>query len=118
MILARAALLGLFALPASAQEVSQGTGALLRGLDKVTGDVTDFELRTGTSTTFGRLTVELSECRYPAGNPSGEAYAYLQIRETDAGDMAFTGWMMASSPALNALDHARYDIWVLRCKTS
>ncbi|MGB0800115.1 MAG: DUF2155 domain-containing protein, partial [Planktomarina sp.] len=28
------------------------------------------------------------------------------------------GWMVASSPALNALEHPRYDIWVLRCKTS
>ena len=30
----------------------------------------------------------------------------------------FEGWMIAASPALNALDHARYDVWVLRCTTS
>ena len=24
--------------------------------------------------------------------------------------------MIASSPALVALDHARYDIWLIRCK--
>jgi len=29
----------------------------------------------------------------------------------------FKGWMIASSPALNALDHPRYDVWVLRCIT-
>ncbi|MEC8294787.1 MAG: DUF2155 domain-containing protein, partial [Pseudomonadota bacterium] len=29
----------------------------------------------------------------------------------------FRGWMMASAPALNALDHARYDVWPLRCNT-
>ncbi|MCW8843320.1 MAG: DUF2155 domain-containing protein, partial [Rhodobacteraceae bacterium] len=29
----------------------------------------------------------------------------------------FQGWMIASSPALSALDHPRYDVWVLRCKT-
>jgi len=29
----------------------------------------------------------------------------------------FDGWMIASAPALNALDHARYDVWVMRCKT-
>ena len=33
-------------------------------------------------------------------------------------EVAFSGWMVASSPALNALDHSRYDIWVLRCMTS
>ncbi|MEZ5716636.1 MAG: DUF2155 domain-containing protein [Paracoccaceae bacterium] len=32
-------------------------------------------------------------------------------------DPIFTGWMVASSPALNAMDHRRYDVWVLRCIT-
>ena len=27
----------------------------------------------------------------------------------------FSGWMLASSPALSALDHPRYDVWVLSC---
>jgi hypothetical protein len=29
----------------------------------------------------------------------------------------FSGWMIADSPALSALDHARYDVWILRCLT-
>ena len=29
----------------------------------------------------------------------------------------FRGWMFASSPALNALEHAVYDVWVIDCKT-
>ncbi len=31
--------------------------------------------------------------------------------------MIFSGWMFASSPALNALEHAVYDVWVIDCKT-
>jgi hypothetical protein len=27
----------------------------------------------------------------------------------------FTGWMFASSPGLNAVEHAVYDVWVLDC---
>ena len=27
----------------------------------------------------------------------------------------FSGWMYASSPGLNALEHPVYDIWVIRC---
>ena len=30
----------------------------------------------------------------------------------------FTGWMVAASPALSALDDPRYDVWLLRCKSS
>lgn len=33
------------------------------------------------------------------------------------GDNIFRGWMFASSPALNALEHPVYDVWVIDCKT-
>lgn len=108
----------LAAAPAFGQQaVSQGTGAVLRGLDKVSGEVTDFELPNGGVAEFGALRVDMTECRYPAGNPAGDAFAFLNIWESDATAPAFSGWMIASSPALNALDHARYDVWLLRCKT-
>ena len=99
-------------------EAARAPGAVLRGLDKVTGDLTDLELKNGQTQTFGRLTVTLEECRFPVGNPSGDAYAYLVIRADDDSRPIFAGWMIASSPALNALDHPRYDVWVLRCATS
>ena len=38
------------------------------------------------------------------------------MAEDDDGDAAlFRGWMFASSPALNALEHPVYDIWVIDC---
>jgi len=101
----------------SQQAASTGTGAVLRAMDKLSGDVVDFELEATQTKQLGRIQVSLGQCRYPAGNPAGDAYAYLEI--INAGDKipVFQGWMIASSPALNALDHARYDVWVLRCTT-
>jgi hypothetical protein len=32
-------------------------------------------------------------------------------------NMIFSGWMFASSPALSALQHPVYDVWVIDCKT-
>lgn len=99
------------------QTVGKGTGVVLRGLDKVDGDVQDVSLQNGQSSVFGRLNVELRECRYPDG-AAADAFAYLTIREIDTQTVVFEGWMVASSPALNALEHPRYDVWVLRCNTS
>lgn len=94
----------------------KGEGAMLRGLDKLNGQVVDIELANGYRVAFGDLRVDMAECRYPEDNAAGEAYAYLTIYDgKDAVDPLFQGWMVASSPALSALDHARYDIWVLRC---
>lgn len=98
--------------------VVTGTGAVLRGLDKVNAEFHDIEIQNGTSVRYERLVIDLGECRYPENNPAGDAYAFLTIREQNADAPVFQGWMLASSPALNALDHARYDVWVLRCKTS
>lgn len=102
--------------PASA-ETGKATGALLRGLDKVSGTPIDFSMKVGDTVELGRLRVTLGECRYPTDNPSGDAYAWLVIRDGNDDQTTFEGWMIASSPALNALDHQRYDVWVLRCTT-
>lgn len=33
------------------------------------------------------------------------------------GEKIFSGWMFASSPALNPLEHPVYDVWVIGCET-
>lgn len=91
--------------------------ARLRGLDTLTNTVNDFEIRVGETLRFKRLIVRLEACRYPAGDLTEEAYAFLRIRDQRESLDRFSGWMIASSPALSALDHPRYDIWVLSCNT-
>lgn len=108
----RAALLFvLLAAPALAQE-RQAEGARLRVLDRMTDQVQDLDLRVGTSGSMGRLTVTLDECRYPEGEPA-ESIAHLTI--LDGETSVFSAWVSAASPALNALDHPRYDAWLLSC---
>lgn len=105
--------------PGSAGAVASAPGgAVLRGLDKLTGAVSDLVLRPGDAVQFGRLEITLDECRFPVNNPASDAFARLTIRDTRAEGAAFAGWMLASSPALNPLDHPRYDVWVLRCNRS
>ena len=67
---------------------------------------------------MGALTVTLDDCRFPTDNPSGDAFEHLTIHYRAAAEPVFSGWMFASSPALNAMDHPRYDVWALRCSTS
>ncbi len=92
-----------------------GSSVVLRGLDRMTGDVRDMELAQGETAALGRLQVTLGECRYPQDNPAGDAFAYLVIREAGKEQPEFAGWMVAAAPALSALEHRRYDIWVMRC---
>lgn len=135
MIRAAALAMALLAAPAAAQTVdwavlgqalndqrpagpamASGSEVTLRALDKVSGAITDLTVAVGASVTYQRLTVAVTACRYPADNPASDAYAFLRIADTVRGEVAFQGWMVASSPALNALDHPRLDIWVLGCR--
>jgi hypothetical protein len=117
--------LALLATPVAAQEADQAQpagpeftdsdGAELRFLDKLTSETGDVSLGNGQSAKFGRLVVRLDSCRYPTGNPASDAEARLTITEDSTQSELFSGWMLASSPALSALDHPRYDVWVLSC---
>ena len=96
-------------------EAAEAPGAVLRGLDKVSGEVTEMQMRVGERRRLGRIEVTLGACRYPSDNPAGEAFAWVEVRSDGRAKADFAGWMIASSPALSALDHARYDVWVMRC---
>lgn len=112
-----AALLALLPLPALAQTFADSDAGMLRWLDKLTGETADIELALGQEAVSGRLTIRLDACRYPADNPASDAEAHLTILDQGVAEPVFDGWMVASSPALSALDHPRYDVWVLRCVT-
>jgi len=100
------------------QDVAGAAAGELRILDKLTGQVTNLTLEQGETARVGFLSVTLNECRYPVDNPSGDAFTQLFVDDTKERTRLFSGWMLASAPALNAMDHPRYDVWALRCITS
>ncbi len=113
-----AAALMFFATPGLAQQslpTTDASGAVLRGLDTMNGEISDIEIKTGETKRFERLEITLTQCRYPTEHPATDAFADLVIRDIREETPRFTGWMIASSPALSAMDHPRYDVWVLRC---
>ena len=88
--------------------------AVLRGLDKYSGRVIAFEAPVGGSARFERLTVSVEACEAVAGGDGVAAWiAVVDDRAPDA--PAFEGWMFSASPAIAALDHPRYDVWIASC---
>jgi hypothetical protein len=87
----------------------------LRGLDTLDGTTQDIDLGAGETVTYRHLEITAETCRVPANDPEGDAWALLSIKDVREDAPRFAGWMFASSPALSALDHPRYDVWVLSC---
>jgi len=103
-----------------AEDLSLDT-TVLQGLDKVTGRVQKIEAPVGATIHFGTLEIIARTCRKRPPEEQPEAAAFLDIWEIKPGAPAtslFRGWMFASSPALSALEHPVYDIWVLDCVDS
>lgn len=97
--------------------------AVLQGLDKVTARVSPVRALLDQPTRFGALEITARACRETPPTEPPESAAFLEIRElppaADEGEPPielFSGWMFASSPAVSALEHPVYDVWVVDCE--
>ena len=111
---------------AVAAPASAAPGAVLRGLDKITGHARDFTAPVGRSVKFGTLEITVRSCQKAAPEETPEVSVFLEVvdhpvpRTKD--DPAETkplmsGWIFASNPARNALEHPNYDVWAIDCRS-
>ena len=94
---------------------------MLQGLDKVTARISRFEVPVGRGARFGTLNVYVDTCQDRPPTLPPESAAFLRIEDQPTDEPArriFNGWMFASSPGLNALEHPVYDVWVAACRSS
>jgi len=95
--------------------------AVVGALDKITARITELKLPIGRRVAFGTLWITAQTCYSRPPEEPPETYIFLEIDDVLADGTevrVFTGWMLASSPALNALEHAVYDVWAISCNTS
>jgi hypothetical protein len=110
-----------FSAPAYAQPIANPV-ATFAGLDKITGRITRFDVFIDETVLFGALEMTPRACYNRSSSDTVQrTSAFLEVDQRSLDGTAeriFTGWMFADSPALNAVDHAVYDVWLIECKTS
>jgi hypothetical protein len=104
---------------ANAQGVRQSV--LMGGLDKITARTFRFEAPVGVTVRFKKLLVSARSCYVRPPEETPETTVFVEINEPPAEggetlQRLFSGWMFASSPGLNALEHPVYDVWVIGCQ--
>ena len=106
-------------LPAPGDSQPGGRVAELRALDKITARTIDIQAPVDETVRFGTLDITVRYCRTRPPEEPPETFAFLEIDDEPPGRVrrqVFSGWMFASSPALNPLEHPVYDVWVLSCQ--
>lgn len=88
-------------------------------LDKSTARTQKLTAKIGETVQYGSVYIKPRACRTSGAFETPENAAFLQIWEIPIGgiksEWVFSGWMFSSSPALSAMDHPVYDIWVDYC---
>ncbi|OPB31798.1 DUF2155 domain-containing protein [Bartonella sp. AR 15-3] len=94
---------------------------IFTGLDKITGQVTSFEVHIGQVYQYGALQVIPRVCYTSSKNEAARTIGFVEVNEMTLEKKTrriFTGWMFADSPGLNAVEHPIYDVWLKDCKKS
>jgi len=102
--------------------------AVIQALDKVTAESMRFEAAVGRPVRYKNLVFSVKACERSAQDEAIEdSMVYLTIesqprpapgKPAPPPRQAFRGWMYASSPGLNPLQHPVYDAWLITCRAA
>lgn len=95
-----------------------GTVLTLRGLDKITGHPTTITAPMGKPVKFVTLSITVRYCYSTPPSEPPETAAFVQVvdqRPEQKDKPIFSGWMYASTPGLNGMEHPLYDVWAISC---
>ncbi len=112
------AALSLLALPAVAAPIANPV-ATFSGLDKITARITNFDVYINETVQFGSLQITPRACYTRPPEEAQRTSVFVEVDKVSLNGTTtriFTGWMFADSPALNAVDDAIYDFWLVDCK--
>ena len=91
----------------------------ITALDKITAKTSAIRLAIGEKKFFGPLEIKALKCQFSENNDSVDTVAYLQVKDLSVKDnnqvFLFNGWIFASSPTLQSIDHPVYDLWIVSC---
>lgn len=112
--------------PLHAKDFQEYDTAIMRSLNKITAKTSTFEAPINAILSFGTIFLEVKTCQKTPPSDIPETQAFIQIWEQESSTPSeeensawlFSGWMFTNAPALSALDHPIYDIWLLDCRNT
>jgi len=114
--------------PATPKPRVRGGAAIIQAIDKVTAETLKFEAPVGQPIRYKTLIITVRACETTAADeeqPDSAVYMTVDSqpraapgRAAPAPRQVFRGWMFASSPGLNPLQHPVYDAWLISCRAS
>lgn len=102
--------------------------AVIQALDKISAESMRFEAAVGRPVRYKNLVFTVRACERSADDEAiQDSIAHVTVesqpraapgKPSPPPRQAFRGWMYASSPGLNPLEHPIYDAWLITCRAA
>lgn len=105
----------LFALPVVANAYVNRNVAVVRILNKDAGKVSEHNIALNQVFQFEKLNIVVRTCKQADPFDAENFWAFVEINDID-GTRLFANWMNRNEPGENPLQHADYDVWLVKCE--
>ena len=89
--------------------------AVMRVMNKDAGKVTEINIPVGGEIKFEKLYINLRSCQQTDPFQAEDFFAFVEIAENGQGQI-YGNWMGRNEPGKNPLQHADYDVWLVKCE--
>ena len=89
--------------------------AVVRVLDKDAGKVRELAIRVGDEVQFEKLFINVRSCKQTDPFQAEDFFAFVEIAENGQGQI-YGNWMGRNESGKNPLQHADYDVWLVKCE--
>lgn len=103
--------------PAMADKITNRV-AVFAFLDKVTARISTKAIPLNQTVQFGSLKVTARVCYTRPATEEPKTTSFVEVDDLKLDgttERIFSGWMLAQSPGLNAVEHPVYDVWLTDC---
>ena len=105
---------------ANAAEIETNS-AKMQAMDKITGRVNEIIVPVKSKISYGDFSLVLRSCKKRPAEETPENFAFVDVTDKSFGENEyniFRGWIISSTPGINAIEHPIYDVWLLECVDS
>ena len=92
----------------------------LTALNKITAKTSFIKIPIGDKKFFGSLEIKGLKCQFIEESNLSDTIAYVQVKDLSKKDndrvFLFNGWIFASNPTFQSIDHPIYDLWITSCE--
>ena len=99
----------------TAHAYTNRTNAVVGIMNKAAGKTQTMTIPVGTTADFEKLSITVRACKQTDPFDAEDFFMFVEVATRNDGKI-FSNWMSRNNPGDRPLQHADYDVWLVRCE--